>query len=148
MPGNLSQEQLGFYNDNGYLVLDAQEHNLFANPAELKVWAEQVRNWPVEKGKWMAYFEITSSGSKQLMRTENFVDYHDEWSSLLHGSKLGNILKQLSGEVGHRSRMCGCTGKLSNNTELNQGNASFQRQDQLQASEWKWIPRACGLPCI
>ena len=99
MQQQLSQEQLEFYNDNGYLVLGAQEHNLVADPSKLKLWAEQVRSWPLDKGKWMPYFEVTSSGSRQQMRTENFVDYHDEWSKLLHGDGLACILKQLSGEV-------------------------------------------------
>lgn len=112
MQPSLSEEQLRLYHDNGYLVLDAEEHGLVADPAELKVWAEQVRNWPLEKGKWMPYFEVTASGSKQMMRTENFVDFHHEWSSLLHGSKLGNILKQLSGEVCDLSRIHAYKGAL------------------------------------
>lgn len=99
MQPQLSPDQLQFYNDNGYLVLSAQEHNLVADVQKLKVWAEQVRHWPLDKGKWMPYFEVTASGSRQQMRTENFVDYHDEWSKLIHGESLGDILKQLSGEV-------------------------------------------------
>ncbi|OAA75571.1 Phytanoyl-CoA dioxygenase [Akanthomyces lecanii RCEF 1005] len=98
MQSQVSSEQLQFYKDNGYLVLSAKEHNLVADPGELKVWAEQVRKWPLEKGKWMPYFETTTSGSRQQMRTENFVDYHAKWGELLHGEGLRGILKQLSGE--------------------------------------------------
>ncbi len=99
MQSQVFSEQLQFYKDNGYLVLSAKEHNLVADPGELKVWAEQVRKWPLEKGKWMPYFETTTSGSRQQMRTENFVDYHAKWGELLHGEGLRGILKQLSGEV-------------------------------------------------
>jgi hypothetical protein len=140
MQPQLSKEQLQFYNDNGYLVLGAQEHNLVADPSKLKVWAEQVRNWPLDKGKWMPYFEVTSSGSRQQMRTENFVDYHDEWSQLLHGNGLASILKQLSGEV------CGsCTSKFKGAglTDVLVGHDSVQGQDQLQVAQWKRIPGAC-----
>jgi hypothetical protein len=99
MQPQLSIEQLSFYRDNGYLVLRASEHRLVADTTDLKKWAEQVRAWPLEKGKWMPYFEITASGDKQPMRTENFVDYHEEWKQLICGAGLASILKQLSGEV-------------------------------------------------
>lgn len=99
MDQRLTKEQLEFYQTNGYLVLRLEEHRLVADPAYLKAWAEQVRNWPLETGKWMPYFETTASGAKQPMRTENFVDYHDQWKDLICGSDMANVLKQLAGEV-------------------------------------------------
>jgi hypothetical protein len=99
MEPQLSAEQVASYHENGYLVLRAREHGLVANPTDLKKWAEQVRTWPLEKGKWMPYFEVTASGAKQPMRTENFVDYHSEWKQLICGAGLASILKQLSGQV-------------------------------------------------
>ncbi|KAF9892878.1 hypothetical protein FE257_000467 [Aspergillus nanangensis] len=93
----LSEPQLTFYRENGYLHLKASEHNL-VSPAELQSWTEDVRTWPLEKGKWMPYFEITPEGKRQMMRTENFVDYHPQWNELVCGEALGSILAQLAGE--------------------------------------------------
>ncbi|OAA38561.1 Phytanoyl-CoA dioxygenase [Metarhizium rileyi] len=94
----LSADQLNFYNDNGYLVLRAQDHALVSDAAELKTWADQVLNWPLEKGKWMRYFEVSASREKQPMRTENLVDYHEELKRLMCGAGLASILKQLTGQ--------------------------------------------------
>lgn len=58
--------------------------------------ASEVRSLPRETGKWMPYDEITSSGERQLMRTENFVDFHAGFASLLHGPELNGILKQVT----------------------------------------------------
>lgn len=44
----------------------------------------------------MPYDEITPTGQKQLMRTENFVDYHPEFKNLLLGKALLEMLAQLS----------------------------------------------------
>lgn len=44
----------------------------------------------------MPYDEITASGERQLMRTENFADFHQGFSSLLHGENLRSILKQVT----------------------------------------------------
>jgi len=95
----LSPQQLDFYEANGYLILRASEHKLVQRTSDLKKWAEQVRSWPLEKGKWMPYFEVTASGEKQPMRTEKFVDYHEDWRSLICGDGLASILKQIAGEV-------------------------------------------------
>lgn len=99
MQSLLSEDQLTFYHDYGYLVLRAKDHVLVDDPSTLKKWAEQVRTWPLDKGKWMPYFEVTASGDRQPMRTENFVDYHEEWKKLICGPGLASILRQLAGEV-------------------------------------------------
>lgn len=49
----------------------------------------------------MPYDEITPSGARQLMRTENFADYHSHFSELLHDpAEVGirAILAQVTGE--------------------------------------------------
>lgn len=46
----------------------------------------------------MPYDEITPSGERQLMRTENFADYHEKFATLLHGENLRGILGQLAGD--------------------------------------------------
>ncbi|EME44303.1 hypothetical protein DOTSEDRAFT_130771 [Dothistroma septosporum NZE10] len=89
----LTDEQIANFDTQGYLILRSHEHNL-TDSTHLRQWTTEVRNLPREHGKWMPYDELTSSGERQLMRTENFVDYHQGFSSLLHGQGLANILKQ------------------------------------------------------
>ncbi|PLB38352.1 phytanoyl-CoA dioxygenase family protein [Aspergillus candidus] len=93
----LTPAQLAFFHENGYLKLTAAEHNL-VSPAQLQQWTNEVRSWPLEKGKWMPYFEVTSDGTRQLMRTENFVDFHEPFRDLVCGDGLGGVLGQLAGE--------------------------------------------------
>jgi hypothetical protein len=93
----LSQKQLEHFKTQGFLVLRASEHGLI-DPATLQDWTQQVRNLPREKGKWMPYDEITPGGERQLMRTENFADYHDGFNSLLNGVELRDLLGQVAGD--------------------------------------------------
>jgi 2-aminoethylphosphonate dioxygenase len=94
-PIQLTQEQVRHFNEQGFLVLRAHEHCL-VDPAALQRWTNEVRSLPREHGKWMPYDEITASGERQLMRTENFADYHPGFTGLLHGDDLRNILKQVT----------------------------------------------------
>lgn len=93
----LSQAQLEHFKTQGFLVLRAKEHDL-VDPATLKDWTQQVRNLPRENGKWMPYDEITSEGERQLMRTENFADYHSGFNGLLNGPELRGLLGQVAGD--------------------------------------------------
>jgi 2-aminoethylphosphonate dioxygenase len=93
-----SAEQVTQFKRDGYLLLRAEEHGL-VKPEDLQAWTDQVRSWPTEKGKWMPYHEVNTDGSRQLMRTENFVDYHPEFHALLCGEDIARILKTLSGDV-------------------------------------------------
>ncbi|KIY00005.1 uncharacterized protein Z520_04642 [Fonsecaea multimorphosa CBS 102226] len=94
VPGPELVEQ--FHRD-GFLVLRAEEHGL-VKPEQLQAWTREVREWPTEKGKWMPYHEVNTDGTRQLMRTENFVDYHPEFHALLCGEALAKILKSISGD--------------------------------------------------
>jgi hypothetical protein len=47
----------------------------------------------------MPYDEVNSNGQRQLMRTEKFADYHEQFGNLLFGEAIANVLKQLSGDV-------------------------------------------------
>ena len=94
-PIQLTPSQIEHFDTQGFLVLRAGEHNL-VNPNDIQTWTNEVKNLPREKGKWMPYDEITSSRERQLMRTENFADYHPGFSSLLHGENLRDILKQVT----------------------------------------------------
>jgi hypothetical protein len=92
---NLTPAQIQHFDTEGYLVLRHSEHGL-VSPSELHLWTDQVRNLPRESQKWMPYDEISASGERQIMRTENFVDFHAGFASLLHGKSLMGILAQLT----------------------------------------------------
>lgn len=86
------------FHRDGYLLVRAEEHGL-VTPENLQAWTKEVREWPLEKGKWMPYHEVTASGTRQLLRTENFVDYHPGFHTLLCGDAVAQILKAISGDV-------------------------------------------------
>ena len=90
------------FHRDGYLLLRAEQHGL-VGPKDLQAWTKQVREWPMEKGKWMPYHEVNVNGTRQLLRTENFVDYHPDFQSLLCGDALAQILKAISGDVSLKS---------------------------------------------
>ncbi|EXJ75417.1 uncharacterized protein A1O5_02113 [Cladophialophora psammophila CBS 110553] len=92
-----SPELVEQFHRDGFLVLRAKEHSL-VRPEQLQAWTREVREWPAEKGKWMPYHEVNTDGTRQLMRTENFVDYHPEFHALLCGDALAKILKSVSGD--------------------------------------------------
>jgi hypothetical protein len=93
----LTPAQIEHFHNEGYLVLCHNEHNLIS-PSTLQQWTNEVRELPREKERWMPYDEITATGERQIMRTENFVDFHEGFSSLLHGEALTSILAQLTGD--------------------------------------------------
>lgn len=91
----LTKQQVKHFDREGFLVIRAREHNL-VDPIQLQRWVDEVKNLPRERNKWMTYEETLPTGTHQLMRTENFVDYHSGLASLLHGKALTGILKQLT----------------------------------------------------
>ncbi|KAK0308935.1 hypothetical protein LTR01_004815 [Friedmanniomyces endolithicus] len=94
-PVQLTQDQLDDFETNGFLILRVNEHKL-VDPIELQRWTSEIRDLPRAHGKWMPYDELLPSGERQLMRTENFVDYHPGFSDLLHGKELRALLQQLT----------------------------------------------------
>lgn len=96
-PITLTPSQLDHYHKEGYLILRLSEHNL-VTPSNLSTRETDVRAWPRQKGKWMPYDEINAQGERQLMRTENFVDYHSGWQGLVCGDALRGVLSQLVGD--------------------------------------------------
>ncbi|GAM36225.1 hypothetical protein TCE0_018f05152 [Talaromyces pinophilus] len=93
----LTPSQVESYHCDGFLLLRVGEHKL-VDPVKLAKWTEEVKSWPRVKGKWMPYDEINIKGERQLMRTENFVDYHDDFKKLVCGEGLAGILGALAGE--------------------------------------------------
>ena len=96
--GLLSTEQIAIYHKDGYLLLQAHQHDLVDGEA-LGKWTNEIAAWPRVRGKWMPYDEINSAGESQLMRTERFANYHEGFRSLLFGPDLAGLLGQLTGEV-------------------------------------------------
>ncbi|KAK3672052.1 hypothetical protein LTR78_008022 [Recurvomyces mirabilis] len=94
-PLQLTAEQIQHFDDQGFLILRLHEHQL-VDPVVLQRWTKEVRDLPREHGKWMPYDEITPSGERQLMRTENFADFHQGFSELLNGNNLKSILQQVT----------------------------------------------------
>jgi len=94
-PLRLTPQQIEHFDREGYLILRANEH-ILVDPNTLQAWTSEVRSLPREKGKWMPYDEVTASGTRQIMRTENFADFHQGFSGLLHGDNLTGILKQVT----------------------------------------------------
>ncbi|KAF2774467.1 PhyH-domain-containing protein [Teratosphaeria nubilosa] len=90
-----AQHQIDQFDQQGFLVLRYDEHKL-VDPIALQKWTSEVRDLPRQHGKWMPYDEITASGERQIMRTENFVDFHRGFSELLHGPGLAGVLKQVT----------------------------------------------------
>lgn len=93
----ISPAQKEHFDSQGFIILRASEHGA-VEPSTVQAWAEEVLNFPEETGKWMPYYEVTSSGERQLMRTENFAPYHEGLGSLLFGDQIRNILAQVTGE--------------------------------------------------
>jgi hypothetical protein len=97
-PVKLTSQQVNSFKKNGFLVLRKDEHGL-VDADGLQQWTIEIRNWPRVQGKWMPYDEVSPDGQRQIMRTENFVDYHEGYGKLLLGEDIAQILTQLSGDV-------------------------------------------------
>lgn len=88
----LSDQQIEFYNEKGYLIIsdlltDDEKRDAIKAAAEIKAWPETA-------GKWMHYYERTSNG-RQLCRTENFTPYHEGVLQLVLSEKLIGVLETL-----------------------------------------------------
>lgn len=79
-----------FWNQ-GYLLIP----NFFTSQEGQKITtiANELNNYPEEKGKWMIYHEKTQRG-KQKARIENIVNYHPELGNLIH-HKITPTLEQI-----------------------------------------------------
>jgi len=96
MPYKFTDEELSFFKKNGFLILPLSKHKLF-DPEVLYKWAYEIKNWPKEKGKWMAYDEINSEGERQMMKVEYFSHWHDGMSHLMREGDIPDLMSQLSG---------------------------------------------------
>lgn len=95
----LTADHLAIFERDGFLHLPAQEHGLVPDTAALRQWADEIYQWPLERGKWMPYDEVNQEGKRLVMRTEKIVDYHSGAQSLLCGDGVRSMLQQLTGKV-------------------------------------------------
>ena len=62
LPGPLTDEQIRFFREQGYVVVPG----LFtkAEMGPITGWVEEVEAWPETPGKWMMYFENTDDDQR------------------------------------------------------------------------------------
>ncbi|KKK14314.1 hypothetical protein P175DRAFT_0500869 [Aspergillus ochraceoroseus IBT 24754] len=93
----LSQEQVQFYHEKGYLLVRD-----FLNAGEtrsLQQWSQEVHDLPrTPDASYMPYEEVNAQGKRVLCRTENYANSHAGFHSLLRGKRMLSVLEQLAAE--------------------------------------------------
>jgi hypothetical protein len=89
-------DDIKFYQDNGYLRLPLQKHGLFQNLSELQQWVADIFQWGQDKGKWRHYYE-TTNGKHLLWATEKLIEYYPPIQDLIAGDGPLLLLKALTG---------------------------------------------------
>lgn len=92
----LSDEDIRFYEENGYLRLSQKSHGLFDDLAEVQQWVADIFQWGHDKGKWRHYYENTN-GKHLLWGTEKLMEYYPPMQDLLAGEAPLGLLKMLTG---------------------------------------------------
>jgi 2-aminoethylphosphonate dioxygenase len=93
-------EQIAQFLEDGFLVFKTQQHGL-VDPEDLRKWTQEAKDWPKVKSKWMSHEEVNIKREKQLLRTKNFVDYHQNFNDVLCGERVAGLLKQITGDLRH-----------------------------------------------
>ncbi len=91
----LTEEQINFFNDNGYLVVPGfYNHD---EMSKLKIWTDEVLNYPEVPGKYMMYFEksLQAPDKRILCRMENIEPFHHGFSEVFQQGKLRNAVSDL-----------------------------------------------------
>lgn len=93
----LSEEQVARFDRDGFLLVrgmySAEEVEAICD------WTETVASYPELPGKYMMYFEESQSDqSRILCRIENFVPFHDGFSSLITRRRMQQAVSELFGE--------------------------------------------------
>jgi hypothetical protein len=92
----LSQCQLDFWQENGYLKVTNLLSYENVTPTEIDKWVDEIAAWPKTEGKWLLHWEMTEKG-RTLSRAENFTDYHAGLRSVCDTALLP-LVSQLFGE--------------------------------------------------
>ena len=95
-PYGISDDEIKFYQDNGYLRLPLQAHGLVPDLAELQRWVADISQWGLDKGKWRHYYE-TTDGKHLLWGTEKLMEYYPPMQDLIAGEGPLSLLKALTG---------------------------------------------------
>jgi 2-aminoethylphosphonate dioxygenase len=93
---NLNKEHMDHWQREGFIHLKG----FFGDGEQLKLWTEEMQNWPETPGKWMKYFETPkgSDSGRLLCRIEHFLEHHEGWCSVIQDPGLLRVLEQLFGE--------------------------------------------------
>ncbi|NNE36992.1 MAG: phytanoyl-CoA dioxygenase family protein [Gammaproteobacteria bacterium] len=94
----LTNEQINFFTDNGYLVVPGFYTG--DELTDLKKWTDEVLNYPEIPGKHMMYFEesLQDSGKRILCRMENIEPFHEGFSEVFQRGKLRDAVSDLFAE--------------------------------------------------
>jgi hypothetical protein len=93
----LSEEQVEQFRRDGFLVVRGMY-----TPEETQAisdWTDAVAAYPEVPGKYMMYFENSQDdGSRILCRIENFVPFHEGFSTLITARRMQQAVTELFGE--------------------------------------------------
>lgn len=80
----LSEAQLQSYHENSYLKISNLLSFAGVSQGDLATWCEEVAAFPspAPANTWLSHHELNADGTKQLCRSENFLDYHERFSWL------------------------------------------------------------------
>lgn len=84
------------YRQKGYILIKHFFNEREVN--ELRLWIEEVIDWPIVTGKWLKYFELLNNQDKVLSRIEHFVEFHPGFKRLVHDKDFLSILSDFLGE--------------------------------------------------
>jgi ectoine hydroxylase-related dioxygenase (phytanoyl-CoA dioxygenase family) len=93
----LSEEQIAQFDRDGFLLVRGMYSP--QEVAAISEWTDEVASRPETAGKFMMYFENSSDDdSRILCRIENFVPYHDGFSSLITARRMQQAVSELFAE--------------------------------------------------
>ncbi|KAI0845506.1 hypothetical protein F5Y00DRAFT_272825 [Daldinia vernicosa] len=93
---SVSDNDIKFYQEKGYLRLSLQEHGLFQDLTELQQSVADIFQWGLDKGKWRHYYE-TTDGKHILWGTEKIMEYSTLMQNLIAGDRTLSLLEALTG---------------------------------------------------
>lgn len=93
----LTPEQIELFKKDGFLLVRQMYSNV--EISEIGQWTDEVARLPEVPGKYMMYFEKSQvDGSRIICRIENFVPYHEGFSSLITSDRMQRAVSELCGE--------------------------------------------------
>lgn len=92
----LSDEQTDQFHRDGFLVVRGMYSQ--QEIESISAWTEEVASYPEVPGKYMMYFEESQGdGSRILCRIENFVPFHEGFSTLITARRMQQAVSELFG---------------------------------------------------